>query len=39
LNLNKTWTKGCYLHLVANPIHGEEFEVHIRNFLDFDPNV
>jgi hypothetical protein len=33
LNLNETWTKGCGLHLVANSIHGEEFEVHGRNLL------
>jgi hypothetical protein len=31
--MNETCTKGCCLHLVSNPIHGEKFKVDTRNFL------
>jgi hypothetical protein len=32
-NLNETWTRDFYLHLVTNSTHDEEFEIQTRNFL------
>jgi hypothetical protein len=32
-NLDETWTRYLYLHLVSNSIYGGEFKVQSRNFL------
>jgi hypothetical protein len=32
-NLDETWTRDLYLHLVTNSTHDEEFEVQSRNLL------